>query len=101
MTLRKSIITLFVGLFVACANPGTPTGGERDEDPPKITSVSPDNYSVKFNKNRVAIVFDEFVCFKKRANFSTAKESTKSNATRAQYCRGFPRYTTPEYDLRY
>lgn len=51
-------------VFFACANPGVPSGGEKDEEPPKITRTSPENYSTKFNEKRIVIDFDEFVKLK-------------------------------------
>lgn len=58
----NSFILLLVFFVVcACANPGVPTGGEKDEDPPRITKTSPENYAVKFDEKRIIIDFNEFV----------------------------------------
>lgn len=48
----------------ACANPGVPSGGEKDEQAPKITQTNPPNYTKHFDKKRVVIDFDEFVRLK-------------------------------------
>lgn len=57
------VFVFFVLMIVmsGCANPGTPSGGERDEDPPRITKTNPTNYSIDFDKNRIVIDFNEFV----------------------------------------
>ena len=40
---------------------GSITGGPKDEDPPKVVSSKPANYSTNFTGNRIEITFDEFI----------------------------------------
>lgn len=51
-------------LFVSCANRGTPSGGEKDIDPPVIKRISPKNFSTGFTSDEIVIEFDEFVKIK-------------------------------------
>lgn len=55
-----------VGLFVffGCAQQVAPTGGPKDETPPKILEQIPSNLSTNFSGNRIEIAFDEFVQLK-------------------------------------
>lgn len=54
------ILTTFFFLF-ACANPGIPSGGEKDITPPVVTRTQPNNYTTNFDKKYITISFDEFV----------------------------------------
>ncbi len=47
-----------------CANRGTPSGGDKDITPPKITKSIPENYSTNFSGNEIVIHFDEYVKLK-------------------------------------
>lgn len=49
---------------VSCANRGTPTGGEKDTEPPKIVKSVPENYSTNFNAKEIVIHFNEYVKIK-------------------------------------
>lgn len=53
----------FVSLFIAmsCASIGNPTGGPRDEDPPRFVRANPAPGSVNVNRQRVDLEFDEIV----------------------------------------
>ena len=58
---------LFVGILVMlvnCANRGTPSGGEKDLEPPKIVKSSPENYTTNFNGKEIKINFDEYIKIK-------------------------------------
>jgi uncharacterized protein (DUF2141 family) len=59
----KNLVALItIGLVIInCANRGTPTGGDRDEDPPIITKSSPENFSTNFNSKEIKIYFDEYI----------------------------------------
>lgn len=48
-------------LYVACASPGVPSGGEKDEVPPRIIGTVPPNYATNFDSKRISISFNEFV----------------------------------------
>ncbi|NRD19133.1 Ig-like domain-containing protein [Winogradskyella eckloniae] len=60
------ILSLFlIAITIAsCANRGTPSGGEKDEEPPIITKSQPENYSTNFNGNEIIINFNEYVKIK-------------------------------------
>lgn len=47
-------------LLIACAKQISPTGGPRDETPPKVLEVSPPHLSTNFNSETIEIEFDEF-----------------------------------------
>ena len=51
-------------LFARCANPVTPTGGPKDEKPPRVMECDPPNQSVRFRDRSIRIEFDEFVTLK-------------------------------------
>jgi len=51
-----------VSILLSCAQPTSPRGGPRDEEPPKIDSLkSTTNEQVFFEKQNIKIVFDEFI----------------------------------------
>ncbi len=55
---------LFLGLlFVmgACAQVASPTGGPKDETPPRIVSSTPAQYAVRFQGGQIRILFDEYI----------------------------------------
>ncbi|WP_027127423.1 Ig-like domain-containing domain [Gelidibacter mesophilus] len=58
---------LFIGLLgmlVNCANRGTPSGGEKDIEPPIIRYSTPENFSTNFKGNEIKIYFDEYIKIK-------------------------------------
>lgn len=58
---------LFVAILITlvnCANRGTPSGGEKDTEPPKIIRASPENYTTNFKGNEIKIYFDEYIKIK-------------------------------------
>ena len=49
-------------VFLAdCAKIGSPSGGPRDETPPRVEKSKPLNRSVNYNGSRIEITFDEFI----------------------------------------
>jgi hypothetical protein len=48
-------------LFGSCATQTTPTGGPKDETPPKLVSSNPKNGELNFDNNTVEVVFDELI----------------------------------------
>jgi len=50
--------------IASCANRGTPTGGEKDEEPPVILKAVPENFSTNFKGDEIIIYFDEYVKIK-------------------------------------
>ncbi|MCS4435778.1 Ig-like domain-containing domain [Aquiflexum gelatinilyticum] len=47
--------------IVSCAKQGTPMGGPRDEDPPKLLSITPSNESTNVKPSIIELEFDEYV----------------------------------------
>lgn len=62
--LRFLFSILFVITIVSCANRGTPTGGEKDIEPPLILKEMPENFSTNFKGDEIKIYFDEYVKIK-------------------------------------
>lgn len=67
--LKKYAVALGIlssaGLFIACANMASPSGGPYDLEPPKIVSISPGFNATNVTKNKVEIIFDENVVIEK------------------------------------
>ena len=56
------VLTLF-----GCAQQVAPTGGPKDETPPKILSEVPENLNTNFNSKEIIVSFDEFIQLKNPA----------------------------------
>ncbi|TNE70402.1 hypothetical protein EP331_12245 [bacterium] len=54
------ILIVSVILF-NCANPGMPTGGPADKEPPVLKSTTPENGALNFKERRIRFDFDEYV----------------------------------------
>lgn len=54
-------ILAYLFLISGCATVQQPTGGPKDETPPKVLSIVPENLTRNFDKNEIQITFDEFV----------------------------------------
>lgn len=62
---KNYIVAIFtIAIVVQCANPGSPSGGAKDETPPVILSSDPENSSTNFDTDRITIKFDELIKFK-------------------------------------
>lgn len=58
----RTISLLIIALFCwGCAQQGSPSGGPRDEDPPRVVETEPPNYSTQFEAKKILITFDEYV----------------------------------------
>ena len=58
----KILSLIFIALLLyACAKKGRPDGGAVDETPPKVVKTSPENYSINFDNQEIAINFDEYI----------------------------------------
>lgn len=61
-------ISILIGLLllIACARQGTPTGGPKDETPPRFLGATPDTLStnVSIDLSEIRIDFDEFLILK-------------------------------------
>ncbi len=64
---RLKHILIAVGLLLTaflaqrCANAVAPTGGPKDNTPPKVVEAVPENHSVGFNGKKIEITFDEYI----------------------------------------
>lgn len=60
---RKFIFAAFAACSLfACARQGSPTGGPKDTDPPKVdTTSSTRNFSTRFSERRIELAFNEWV----------------------------------------
>lgn len=64
-----SISLLITILLTNCAVPVAPTGGDKDETPPKLlTEFSTDNRQIRFEKQTIVLAFDEWVKLKDAFN---------------------------------
>lgn len=50
-----------IGLIAGCASMGTPGGGARDEDPPRLVSANPAPGSVNVTRDQITLDFNEIV----------------------------------------
>ena len=60
----KYIPFLFLLFFISCAKRGSITGGAKDTIAPTLKSSFPENYSVKFQGNKIKLTFDENIKLK-------------------------------------
>ncbi len=58
---RYLCFLVFAGFCMGCAQVGSPTGGPRDEDPPRALESDPPNYSIRFEAKKIQITFDEYI----------------------------------------
>lgn len=58
---RGAGVVLLSALLASCASIGNPSGGPRDEDPPRFVRANPAPGSVNVNRDRITIDFDEIV----------------------------------------
>lgn len=67
---RISIISILLTLALSCARQGTPSGGPKDETPPKYLNSTPDTLSlnVPTDLTEIKINFDEYVVLKDQQN---------------------------------
>ena len=59
--MRRLLPLFLVALTYGCAKQSTPMGGPRNEDPPKVISISPVNQSLNTKPKLVTIIFDEYI----------------------------------------
>lgn len=63
--LQPFCFSIIIVLIVwACANVGMPSGGEKDEQPPRIVRSTPENNALNYNEKEVIIEFDELIQLK-------------------------------------
>jgi hypothetical protein len=62
MKYLNNIISIFIIIvLISCAKQGTPMGGPRDEEPPKILSITPANESLNIKPTVIELEFDEYI----------------------------------------
>lgn len=62
--MRKTLRYISILMLFGCAQQVLPTGGPKDETPPKILKEVPANLSTDFNAKQIVISFDEFIQLK-------------------------------------
>ncbi|MBR9913274.1 MAG: Ig-like domain-containing protein [Algicola sp.] len=62
--LQGLVVMVLLLLIVSCANRGTPAGGPKDVEAPKILRATPENQTTNFTGNEIRIYFDEYVKIK-------------------------------------
>ena len=62
------ILLLALLLLTACAKQGMPSGGPKDEIPPRVMRMYPDSRTLNFDRDRFQIDFDEYVVIKDAEN---------------------------------
>lgn len=63
--MRILYLLLFVQLFYSCATIVPPTGGDKDNSPPKLIKTKPLNNSINTFPKKISLVFDEYIDLKK------------------------------------
>ncbi|MFK8269272.1 Ig-like domain-containing protein [Capnocytophaga cynodegmi] len=57
-------LIILISVFWQCARRGSPTGGPKDEKPPVLLFAEPKSGVTQFNRNKIRLIFDEFVVIK-------------------------------------
>lgn len=65
LVLRRVVLVLWLGVGMAgCANVVSPEGGARDQRPPKLVRVTPNDQSLNARPSRIVFEFDEYLQLK-------------------------------------
>ncbi|MFM1875155.1 MAG: hypothetical protein RL266_892 [Bacteroidota bacterium] len=59
--MKKGLWAIGILLLFGCAQQVAPTGGPKDETPPKILAEKPNNLSARFDAKEIVLTFDEFI----------------------------------------
>ena len=59
--LKIIVLCAALVLVFQCANRGTPSGGEKDTEPPVVVRSEPENFSVNFIADEIRITFNEYI----------------------------------------
>jgi uncharacterized protein (DUF2141 family) len=62
---KSNFIALLILLLWSCANRIQPTGGPKDEDPPKLVASQPKHGQRNYHSQNVILIFDEYINIKK------------------------------------
>lgn len=76
--LKGILITLVIIQIISCANPVSPTGGEKDTHPPKIKTFRITEIQ---NKRNLIIEFDENIVFQNNIELSPYKKRNKPSVS--------------------
>lgn len=52
---------ILILLMSSCAKQSTPMGGPRDEDPPVLVEINPENESLNIKPEKITLTFDEYI----------------------------------------
>lgn len=74
LSLESSITILFWLIIASCAQIRTPTGGERDKEPPVLVKSLPENKTLNFSDKKILLEFDEFIQLKNRNRITITPE---------------------------
>ncbi|MBN2165668.1 MAG: Ig-like domain-containing protein [Marinilabiliaceae bacterium] len=55
------IISGIIFYIIGCANPGTPSGGPKDETPPVVVKSVPVDKALNFKGKKIVVTFDELI----------------------------------------
>lgn len=61
MALKRYVYIIGAFLLAACAQVSSPTGGPKDETPPRDSVSFPANFSTSFKQQKISIRFTEFI----------------------------------------
>lgn len=64
MNIRYFYTFVICLLSVSCARVGSPSGGDKDQTPPKLLKAVPTNQTVDFKEKKIRLFFDEYVILK-------------------------------------
>lgn len=59
--LLKLLIFNILIILIGCAKQSTPTGGPRDEDPPQLLLMNPEDQSLNTTPEEIILEFDEYI----------------------------------------
>lgn len=57
-------VVLLSAVLVSCAKRGSPSGGDKDETPPKFVKANPEPFTTNFSEEEIRIYFNEYVKLK-------------------------------------
>lgn len=75
------IAVILSGLLYSCASIGRPQGGPKDLDPPIYISSNPAPNSTNFDKNKIEILFNEYIQLKDQSTKVVISPAQKENPT--------------------
>lgn len=59
--MRITLLIISIFLFIGCARQNSPTGGDKDIDPPIVLSAEPPFLSTRFSESQFTLEFDEYI----------------------------------------